>query len=254
MVNFIAKTRLFVETPLIEKQKLSILASQRHHLINVMRFGIGTQLVLFNGKDGEWSGSIMEVTKNRCLIKIEKKLRPQENCRDLWLMFAPIKRARLDFIAQKASELGVSCIWPVRTEFCQVTRINNQRLVANVIEAAQQTGRMDIAEVRGYIGLFSALEFIENDRLLIWCDESIAGCPEHNISAELSKIPTHNKAAILIGPEGGFALPERERLNSHKNCLKISLGSRILRADTAAIAALSCYQSICGDWNTKMLR
>ena len=121
--------------------------------------------------------------------------------------------------------------------------------MANAIEAAEQTERMDIAAIREFAGLFSVLDQMEDDRLLIWCDEASAGSPAHNIAAALHAAPAHDKAAILIGPEGGFSSSERKQLGGRKNCLKISLGTRILRADTAAIAALSCYQSICGDWN-----
>ena len=125
-------------------------------------------------------------------------------------------------------------------------------MAANAIEAAEQTERMDIAAIREFTGLFSVLDQMEDDRLLIWCDESSAGSPARNIAAALYAAPAHDKAAILIGPEGGFSPSERKQLAGRRNCLKISLGTRILRADTAAIAALSCYQSICGDWNGKM--
>ena len=243
------KTRLFVDMPLAVDSQLSLSDAQRHYLVNVMRLGTGASLALFNGADGEWAGHITEIGKKQCTINVESQLKPQVNCLDLWLLFAPVKKARLDFIAQKASELGVSCIWPVRTDYCQISRVKDERLAANAIEAAEQTERMDIAEIREFAGLFSVLDQIENERLLIWCDESSAGSPAHNIAVALQGAPAHSKAAILIGPEGGFSPAERKRLSSLKNCLKISLGTRILRADTAAIAALSCYQSICGDWN-----
>ena len=178
------------------------------------------------------------------------RLRPQIYCRDLWLLFAPVKKARLDFIAQKASELGVSLIWPIKTDFCQVSRVNDDRLLANAIEAAEQTERYDIAEIRSFSSLSKVLQNFENERLLIWCDEASAGYPALNITTALATAPPHEKAAVLIGPEGGFSETERTHLQSRVNCLKISLGPRILRADTAAISALSCYQSICGDWQS----
>ena len=250
MNPFAPKNRLFVDMPLASGSQLTLSGAQRHYLVNVMRFGTGVSLALFNGRDGEWAGQISEVDKKYCIITVENQLKAQMNCLDLWLLFAPVKKARLDFIAQKASELGVSCIWPVRTDFCQVSRVNGERLVANSIEAAEQTGRMDIANIREFSGLFDVLDQMERERLLIWCDEAIAGSPAHNIAGALQLAPAHTKAAILIGPEGGFSPHERERLTKMKNCLKISLGSRILRADTAAIAALSCYQSVCGDWTS----
>jgi 16S rRNA (uracil1498-N3)-methyltransferase len=205
-------------------------------------------VALFNGYDGEWSGRLNEPAKKQCQVVVFGQLKLQINCLDLWLLFAPVKKARLDFMAQKASELGVSCIWPVRTEYCQVRRVNDNRLASNAIEAAEQTERMDVAKTQKFVDLATAMDEVEDERLLIWCDESIAGSLAHNASAALRQAPAHQKAAILIGPEGGFSPAERKRLGALKNCLKISLGSRILRADTAAIAALSCYQAICGDW------
>ena len=139
-------------------------------------------------------------------------------------------------------------IWPGKTDFCQISRVNDGRLAANAIEAAEQTERLDIAETKPFSGLLNALQHFENERLLIWCDEASAGHPASNISTALATAPPHEKAAVLIGPEGGFSESERTHLQSRVNCLKVSLGPRILRADTAAISALSCYQSICGDW------
>jgi 16S rRNA (uracil1498-N3)-methyltransferase len=162
----------------------------------------------------------------------------------------PVKKARLDFIAQKASELGVRVIWPVKTDYCQISRVNDDRLAANAIEAAEQTERLDIAEIRSFDPLHDVLAACDDDRLLIWCDEASAGHPALNITTALAAAPPHDKAAILIGPEGGFSPAERHYLQTRINCLKISLGPRILRADTAAISALSCYQSICGDWQS----
>ena len=144
--------------------------------------------------------------------------------------------------------MGVRVIWPVKTDFCQISRVNDDRLGANAIEAAEQTERLDIAETKPFSSLLTALRHFENERLLIWCDEASAGHPALNISTALATAPPHEKAAVLIGPEGGFSESERTHLQSRVNCLKVSLGPRILRADTAAISALSCYQSICGDW------
>ena len=252
MTDFNAKTRLFVDMPLAAQKRVTLPDAQRHHLVNVMRLAVGAPLTMFNGHDGEWAGHIAEISKKHCGVDIAMQIKPQINCLDLWLLFAPVKKARLDFMAQKASELGVSCIWPVRTDYCQISRVKDERLAANAIEAAEQTERMDIAAIREFTGLFSVLDQMEDNRLLIWCDEASAGSPAHNIAAALHATPTHDKAAILIGPEGGFSPSERKQLGGRKNCLKISLGTRILRADTAAISALSCYQSICGDWNGKM--
>jgi len=250
MVDVRAKTRLFVDMPLAAQSQLSLSDSHRHYLVNVLRLGAGAHLGLFNGRDGEWSGVIAEIGKKQCLVTVEHQLKTQTNCLDLWLLFAPVKKARLDFMAQKAVELGVRCIWPVRSDYCQISRVKDERLMANAIEAAEQTERMDIAEIRDFVDLSVALDQLETDRMLIWCDEASAGNPAYNIADVLKAAPNHQKAAILIGPEGGFSPAEQKRLSAVKNCLKISLGSRILRADTAAIAALACYQSICGDWNS----
>ena len=248
MSNLCAKARLYIDVPLKDGDIITLPSAQMHYLLHVLRLRVGAAIAVFNGVDGEYLAIINEIIKKKCLISVKMQLRPQIQCRDLWLLFAPIKKARQDFIGQKASELGVRVIWPIKTEFCQVSRVNDERLVANAIEAAEQTKRLDIAEVKPFSNLLDALQEIENDRLLIWCDEASAGHPALNVSTALAGAPPHTKAAVLIGPEGGFSESERTHLQSRINCLKISLGPRILRADTAAISALSCYQSICGDW------
>ena len=242
------KARLYIDVPLNDGIIITLASDQMHYLLNVLRLGVGAQIAVFNGVDGEYLATISDIVKKRCSISIEARLRPQIQSRDLWLLFAPVKKARLDFIAQKASELGVRVIWPVKTDFCQISRVNYDRLTANAIEAAEQTERLDIAEIKPFSSLLTVLRHCENERLLIWCDEASAGHPALNIATALTCAPPHEKAAVLIGPEGGFSQSERTHLQSRINCLKISLGPRILRADTAAISALSCYQSICGDW------
>ena len=242
------KARLYIDAPLKDGNVIALPSGQMHYLLSVLRLDVGAPIAVFNGVDGEYLATIDKAVKKQCSVSIGAQLRPQIHCCDLWLLFAPVKKARLDFIAQKASELGVSVIWPVKTDFCQISRVNDNRLVANAIEAAEQTERLDIAEIKPFSSLSEALQFCENDRLLIWCDEASAGHPALNISTALAAVPAHEKAAVLIGPEGGFSESERTHLQSRINCLKISLGPRILRADTAAISALSCYQSICGDW------
>ncbi len=242
------KARLYVDTPLKGVDTIALRSDQTHYLLNVLRLGVGAPIAVFNGVDGEYLATISEAEKKRCLISIKMQLRLQVQSLDLWLLFAPVKKARLDFIAQKASELGVRVIWPVKTDFCQISRVSGTRLAANAIEAAEQTERLDIAEIKPFTNLSNALLHCENERLLIWCDEASAGQSALNISTALAGVPPHSMAAVLIGPEGGFSESERTHLQSRTNCLKISLGPRILRADTAAISALSCYQSICGDW------
>ncbi len=248
MIKPHTKARLFINVPLKDGKIITLASHQMHYLLHVLRLGVGAPIAVFNGVDGEYLATISEAVKKRCSVSIKLRLRPQIHCRDLWLLFAPVKKARLDFIAQKASELGVRVIWPVKTDFCQISRVNDDRLATNAIEAAEQTERLDIAKIKPFSSLSTALQHFENERLLIWCDEASAGHPSLNISTALANAPPHEKAAILIGPEGGFSESERTHLQSQINCLKISLGPRILRADTAAISALSCYQSICGDW------
>ena len=242
------KARLYVDAPLQKGGSVTISKDQAHYLGNVMRLPVGSVIALFNGQDGEWHGVIDSLGKQGAQIDLTSQTRPQTNSPDLWLLFAPVKKARLDFIAQKASELGASRIWPVRTDFCQISRVKDERLAANAIEAAEQTERLDVARIMNFDKLSTALANIEDDRLLIWCDEANAGAAEHNITTALAAIDTPKKAAILIGPEGGFSPAERKFLTEIDNCLTTSLGPRILRADTAAIAALACYQAICGDW------
>ena len=250
MIKPPTKARLFINVPLNDGKIITLAPDQMHYLLHVLRLGVGAPIAVFNGVDGEYLATIIEAVKKRCAISIKVRSRPQIQCRDLWLLFAPVKKARLDFVAQKASELGVRVIWPVKTDFCQISRVNGDRLAANAIEAAEQTERLDIAEIKPFSSLLTALQHFENERLLIWCDEASAGHSALNISTALAAAPPHEKAAVLIGPEGGFSESERTDLQSRINCLKISLGPRILRADTAAISALSCYQSICGDWQS----
>lgn len=246
--NHPAKARLYVDVPLRDGGFVAVSKEQAHYLGNVMRLSIGTVIALFNGQDGEWHGVIDTLGKQGAQIALMRQTRQQTNSPDLWLLFAPVKKARLDFIAQKASELGASRIWPVRTDFCQISRVKDERLAANAIEAAEQTERLDVARVMNFDKLSTALADLEDDRLLIWCDEANAGMGQHNITKALAAIDPPEKAAILIGPEGGFSPAERKVLTQIDNCLTTSLGPRILRADTAAIAALACYQAICGDW------
>jgi len=242
------KARLYVEDDLAEGRTLHPSPDQQHYLVNVMRLGDGDAVALFNGRDGEWRAILQREGKRGCSLAPEAQTRQQHASPDLWLVFAPVKKARLDFIAQKASEMGCSRIWPVRTDYCQVSRVNDDRMLANAIEAAEQTERLDIADIRDFTPLAEALTALEDDRKLIFCDEAAAGQSTDNAIDVLKAAGPMPRAAILIGPEGGFSDHERTMLASRQNCLKVSLGPRILRADTAAIAALTCFQSVCGDW------
>ena len=248
MTQSIIKARLYIDVPLVTGEMIEVRSNHMHYLLHVLRLGVGASISVFNGVDGEYIATICQAAKNHCSIAIDVQTRPQIQSEDLWLLFSPVKKARLDFIAQKASELGVRVIWPVKTDFCQISRVNDARLTANAIEAAEQTARLDIAEIKSFVSLNDALDVFEKDRLLIWCDETSIDQQSFNISRVLANVPPHEKAAVLIGPEGGFSGSERTRLQKRISCLKVSLGPRVLRADTAAVSALSCYQSICGDW------
>lgn len=243
-----ASARLFVTDELAAETSIQPSKEQQHYLLNVMRCRDGETVLVFNGRDGEWQAEIRRAGRRECRLVIQQATRPQISSPDLWLLFAPVKKARLDFIAQKASEMGCSRIWPVRTEHCQVSRVNDDRMLANVIEAAEQTERLDIAKVMPFTDLMMALDSCETHRNLIFCDEAIAGDAGMNAVRVLTDAAPISHAAVLIGPEGGFSKAERAMISARQNSLKLSLGPRILRADTAAIAALACFQSVCGDW------
>lgn len=243
-----ASARLFVTDELAAGTSIQPSKEQQHYLLNVMRCRDGGTVLVFNGRDGEWQAEIRRAGRRECRLVIKQATRPQISSPDLWLLFAPVKKARLDFIAQKASEMGCSRIWPVRTENCQVSRVNDDRMLANVIEAAEQTERLDIAEVMPFTDLVMALDSCERHRNIIFCDEAIAGDAGMNAVRVLTDAAPISHAAVVIGPEGGFSKAERAMISARQNSLKLSLGPRILRADTAAIAALACFQSVCGDW------
>lgn len=243
-----ARARLFVGDELAAGISVQPSREQQHYLLNVMRCRDGERVLVFNGRDGEWQAEIQREGRRGCQLVVQQVTRQQTFSPDLWLLFAPVKKARLDFIAQKASEMGCSRIWPVRTDHCQVSRVNDDRMLANAIEAAEQTERLDIAEIMPFTDLAAAFDGCEADRQIIFCDEASAGDADMNAVRVLTKAAPISRAAVVIGPEGGFSEAERAMMSTRQNSLKLSLGPRILRADTAAIAALACFQSVCGDW------
>ena len=244
----VSKARLYVDDDLTEGRAIHPTKEQQHYLVNVMRLGDGDAVSLFNGRDGEWQAVLAREGRRGCALTSQQMTRQQQASPDLWLVFAPMKKARLDFIAEKASEMGCSRIWPVRTDHCQVSRVNDDRMLANAIEAAEQTERLDIAEIMPFALLDEALQACGDDRTIIFCDEASAGDAAANAIMRLAEAGSIDRAAVLIGPEGGFSDAERRQIDGFQNSLKLSLGPRILRADTAAIAALTCFQSVCGDW------
>lgn len=240
-------TRLFVDCALTENALIELNSEQNHYLSSVLRKKNGARLLLFNGRDGGFLGVIESAGKRSLAVRCKKQLLLQTRSSDLWLIFVPIKRTRMDFMVQKATELGVSKIWPVQSEFGQVNQIREDKLRANMIEATEQTERLDLPEIGKFMPLQSVLDNWPEDRVLIVCDETKSEEGHSRSMLQLNRNITE-KTAILIGPEGGFSASEREQLQIHPMCEKISLGPRILRSDTAAMSALSIFQSNFGDW------
>jgi 16S rRNA (uracil1498-N3)-methyltransferase len=238
------KPRLFVDATLEPGARVALERDQSNYLGNVLRLGAGDSVLVFNGRDGEWQAEITG-RKRPDSLEMITRTRPQDRLPDLAYVFAPLKHARLDYMVQKAVEMGASSLQPVLTRFTQVTRVNTERMRANVIEAAEQCGILGIAEVAEPVPLDRFLSHRKAERLLVFCDEATeVANPLHLLSGE--------KAAqgidILIGPEGGFAEEERAILLRQPLTSRLSLGPRILRADTAGVAALALVQASLGDW------
>ena len=238
------KTRLFVGASLGQGSEVAVNSDQSHYLLHVMRVKEGDRLSVFNGHDGEWAVRIIRATKRTCVLFCEKQIHPQREVPDVWLLFAPIKKTPADYIAQKATELGVRVLQPVMTRRTIVSRVNLERLRANAIEAAEQSGRLTVPDVREPQKLDRLLEGWPRERRLIFCDEAGDAPSIGNVLATEPDGPF----AILSGPEGGFDPEERTRIRACSFAGPVSLGSRILRADTAALAALAIWQSTRGDW------
>ncbi len=238
------KIRLHVEHPLSEGQTVDLSREQANYLFAVMRLKPGHEVALFNGTDGEWRASVTEAGKRGGTLSVDAQTAPQQNPPDLWLLFAPIKKARTDFIVEKAAELGAARIMPVQTEFTNAERIRRDRLQAHAVEAAEQCGGTYVPPVDDLRRLSEVLEDWPEDRHLVFADEALVGAKRALSAAHAGA----EKWAILIGPEGGFSDAERARLKALPFVTPISLGPRVLRADTAAVAALTLWQSERGDW------
>jgi 16S rRNA (uracil1498-N3)-methyltransferase len=237
--------RLFVDAPLREGERLALERNQSNYLGNVLRLSAGETILVFNGRDGEWRAAI-EGRKRPDSLTIVSHMRPQDRLPDIAYVFAPLKHARLDYIVQKAVEMGVSILQPVLTRHTQVSRVNGERMRANVIEAAEQCGILSLAAVAEPVALDRYLSGRESRRLLVFCDEAAdVGNP---IEALRQGVTAAGGIDILIGPEGGFAEEERALLLRQPSTLRLSLGPRILRADTAGVAALALVQAALGDW------
>jgi 16S rRNA (uracil1498-N3)-methyltransferase len=240
-----AKIRLFVEHPLGQGQPVPLSQDQAHYLFGVMRLGVGAAVLLFNGQDGEWRAEVAEAGKRGGILICEVQTKPLQVPPDLWLLFAPIKKARTDFIVEKAVEMGVARIMPVQTQHTHADRIRQDKLQAHAMEAAEQCGATVVPQVAELAGLEKVLAGWDASRRILWCDEGLAGGPfALTGGAAVRGAPW----AILIGPEGGFSEREQARLRGMPSVVPVSLGPRILRADTAAVAALTLWQLALGDW------
>jgi 16S rRNA (uracil1498-N3)-methyltransferase len=235
--------RLFVDAGLSPGETVALDRNQSNYLGNVLRLSAGDTIRAFNGRDGEWLASIGG-RKRPDSLTIGEQTRPQDRLPDLTYVFAPLKHARLDYMVQKAVEMGASSLQPVLTRFTQVSRVNSERMRANVIEAAEQCGILSIAAVSEPVPLERYLSGRGGQRLLVFCDEAADSVnPLHALRDEAA-----GGIDILIGPEGGFAEEERAILLRQQRTLRLGLGPRILRADTAGVAALALVQATLGDW------
>jgi 16S rRNA (uracil1498-N3)-methyltransferase len=238
--------RLCVGAPLAEGTSVELTREQTNYLVNVLRLGEGARLLVFNGRDGEWRAALTPQGKKSAALRVESQIRAQESLPDLDYLFAPLKHARLDYMAQKAVEMGARRLRPVLTRRTQANRINLDRMRANVVEAAEQCGILALAEVLAEEKLEATLAHWPQDRLLIFCDEAAEIADPTVALREEGK--GFGKFAVLIGPEGGFDESERALLARASPVARISLGPRVLRADTAAVAALALVQTVLGDW------
>jgi 16S rRNA (uracil1498-N3)-methyltransferase len=237
-------TRLYVDAPLEKGCVVALDRAQTHYLTTVLRLSAGQRVLVFNGRDGEWDAAI-EGGRRAATLRVGERTRPQTNAGDLHYLFAPLKSARLDYMVQKAVEMGVSRLQPVLTRHGQIGRVNLDRMRANAIEAAEQCGVLSLPDIAPPAALTSILAAWQPDRILVFCDEAAAIADPLRT---LASVPPHTPLAVLVGPEGGFADDERLALLKLPNVIRLALGPRILRADTAAVAALALVQAAIGDW------
>ncbi len=239
--------RLYLDMPLGPGGSIPLDPAQTNYLINVLRLKPGDAVLAFNGREGEWRGALERAGKRAAALRIAERTREQTPPGDLHYLFAPLKHARLDYMVQKAVELGVSRLAPVLTRHAQVARVNLDRMRANAIEAAEQCGILTLPDIATPASLEDALGALAPERVLVFCDED-AETQDPLAALTASRRGAAAPLAVLIGPEGGFAEEERALLLRRANVVRLSLGPRILRADTAAVAALALVQSVLGDW------
>ncbi len=240
--------RLYVDHPLAQGQSVPVSRDHANYLFNVMRLKVGADVALFNGADGEWRAQVAAAGKRGGVLVCQTQCAPQMMPPDLWLLFAPIKKARTDFIVEKAAELGAARICPVRTEYTNSERIRQDKLQAHAMEAAEQCGGTYVPPVDEIRPLAKLLDSWDAERTLVFADEAKVGAASDPSSGAALFAAAPAPAAILIGPEGGFSDAERSLLRGLPFVHSISLGPRILRSDTAAVAAMTLWQMAKGDW------
>jgi len=236
--------RLFVDAELAAGVEITCDAGQANYLLNVLRLKSGADVRVFNGRDGEWHAEILAARRGKCTLGAKERLREQTTAQDIDYLFAPLKKARLDYMVQKATELGVAALRPVMTAYTVPDRVNLERMRANAIEAAEQCNMLNLPDIAEPRALADVLAEWPPERRLIFCDEA---APVASPIDALSAIPP-GPLAVLIGPEGGFSPHERADLLAAAFTVPISLGPRVMRADTAAVAALAIVNAVLGDW------
>jgi 16S rRNA (uracil1498-N3)-methyltransferase len=242
--------RLYIDQPLVPGGVLPLDRSQTHYLADVLRLKPGGPVLVFNGRDGEWRASFAPQLKRSASLTLDLQTRPQTVCSDLHYLFAPLKHSRLDYLVQKAVEMGASRLQPVHTRHTQTERVNLGRMRANIIEAAEQCGILTLPEVGDPMPLTAAIGGLDPARLVVFCDETAPlADPVATLAAARGESQSGPRPlAVLLGPEGGFSEDERAMLLRRPNLVRLALGPRIMRADTAAVAALALVQSVLGDW------
>lgn len=242
--------RLYVDAPLAEGAQVPLTPEQANYLRNVLRLAPGDAVLVFNGREGEWRAALTPLSKKAVALAVAGRVREQAGACDLHYLFAPLKHARLDYMVQKAVEMGASRLVPVITTHTRVERVNTARMRANAVEAAEQCGILSLAEIAGPVKLAALIAAWTPDRLLVFCDEGadvkdpVAALAAARGDAWTGPLPL----SVLVGPEGGFTEEERAALRELPNVVRLALGPRILRADTAAVAALTLVQAVLGDW------
>lgn len=245
MLTTITRRRLYVQVPLEKGEVVEVDKDQTHYLLHVMRYKVGDTVLLFNGKDGEWEAKIIELTKRKGVLFPELCVRKQEGGIDAVLCFAPVKQVPMQFIIQKATELGVSVLQPIKTQRTVVSRVNVDKLQLIAIHAAEQSERLDVPEVRDVVTLSRLFGGWDETLPLVLGDEAGGGKPMMEVLSMLKE----GKFAFMVGPEGGFSESEFEFLRSRPYVHPVGMGPRILRSDTAVITGLACCMTVLGDWD-----